>query len=119
MSEIKTRPKKLVDLRPKWLSDSNNPGSEKWGIEFDCPCGTPPATCDCGQPDCPAIDSPGCQFSRVSIMFSNPVNGPVSRWGREKWKRKGETFEDLSLVPSINAVGHWHGWLTNGELVSC
>jgi hypothetical protein len=102
VSEIKTPPKRLVDFNPEWMSDRNDPTSEKWGIAFDCPCGTV------------------CQFGpRLFIPFDNPVAGPVSRWGREKWHRTGETFEALTLSPSLHAEGHWHGWLRDGVLVSC
>lgn len=117
--DIKTPPKRLVDLNPIWLSDKNDPTSEKWGIAFDCPCGTAPISCACGSPTCPRYMAPGCEFGRCHIMFGNPVSGPVSKWGKEKWTRSGETFETLTLAPSIHAVGHWHGWLRNGMLVSC
>ncbi len=37
------------------------------------------------------------------------------------WKRgSGDTFETLTLTPSIDAnvdiAGHWHGFITNGEV---
>lgn len=34
------------------------------------------------------------------------------------WKRTGETFDTLTLTPSINAeaAGHWHGFITNGDV---
>jgi hypothetical protein len=32
------------------------------------------------------------------------------------WQRTGETFETLTLTPSVDcsAWGHWHGFITNG-----
>jgi len=35
------------------------------------------------------------------------------------WQRTGETFEDMTLSPSIDASnsGHWHGHITNGEVL--
>lgn len=123
--DIKTLPKKLVDLHPEWLRNKTDATSEKWGIQFYCPCGTPPRRdCTCADPECPTGPNssslvPGCDFAIVALMFDNPVSGPVSKWGREKWHRDGDTFETLTLSPSIHAVGHWHGWLRNGMLVSC
>lgn len=32
------------------------------------------------------------------------------------WRRSGEP-PNVTVTPSIDAVGEWHGWLTNGELV--
>ncbi len=36
------------------------------------------------------------------------------------WQRTGDTFETLTLTPSVDAashgVGHWHGFITNGEI---
>lgn len=28
-------------------------------------------------------------------------------------------FATLTLTPSVHAVGHWHGWVQNGEVTSC
>lgn len=36
-------------------------------------------------------------------------------WWGDGWSVSG-TPPDLTLSPSINAVGNWHGWLQNGEL---
>ena len=108
MSEIRTPPKKLVDLNPRWMREfvaRDKPPRDGYGIEFDCPCGR----------------GPECEWGgTICIAFANPLDGgPVSRWGREKWQRTGDTFESLTLTPSIHAVGHWHGWLRNGVLESC
>jgi hypothetical protein len=34
------------------------------------------------------------------------------------WTMGGQTFEDLTLTPSIDvsAAGHWHGFITNGDV---
>ena len=41
-------------------------------------------------------------------------------WPKQKgWMRTGDTFETLSLLPSVNAgAPHWHGSITNGSLVT-
>lgn len=34
------------------------------------------------------------------------------------WQRSGDNFDNLTLTPSIDASrsGHWHGFVTNGEI---
>lgn len=36
--------------------------------------------------------------------------------GGVRWGHSGDSFENLSLAPSIDAraAGHWHGWVTDG-----
>jgi hypothetical protein len=90
-------------------------------VSFDCPCCV-------GKPN---------NGSRLAIFFTPPlsshppadVSGPghVARneanhltdhhVGAILWQRTGETFETLSLMPSVDCSkwGHWHGFLTNGE----
>lgn len=89
---------KLVDLDPHWVSYQ---GRESIGLSCDCPCG-------CG--------------SRMFIPFRNPPDGGVPYDGNEHptWVRTGEDFSSMSLQPSIqrNTDCRWHGFLTNGEMVS-
>lgn len=101
---------KLIDLNPSFVSSGGegitdakwNPVPERKGIglAFDCPCGD------------------GC---RAYVAFENPMDGgpPVGN-GLNRWHRTGETFETLSLTPSIARQGEcqWHGYLTNGEFKS-
>lgn len=98
---------KLIDLKPRWIGaggegiyDKNmNPVPEKHGvgISFDCPCG-------CG--------------TRCAVMFANPIDGSEAIRDRTTWERTGDTFETLSLSPSILRVGGcaWHGFITNREI---
>ena len=106
---------RLVDLNPRWVgaggegvSDKNgNPVPERHGIgiTFDCPCG-----CDV--------------WGHVS--FSNPLDGGAPRIspGEPTWTRTGDTFETLTLSPSIlrskdkGGCG-WHGWIKNGVVTGC
>lgn len=37
---------------------------------------------------------------------------------KPKWKMTG-TKECPTLEPSLHVVGHWHGFLKNGQLISC
>ena len=106
MAEVKTLPKRLVDLNPRWASGAFD-GVERRGIalNFDCPC-----------------QDEACAWGGViSVWIANPIDGlpsPPQGAPRTLWSRTGDSFETLSLDPSIHAVGHWHGWLTNGMLVS-
>ena len=104
MSEIKTPPRKLVDLNAKFYGGAN--GRTGMGVTFDCPCGV--ATCEWG--------------GHQEIAFANPLDGgPADDWHGRKalWQRTGDTLETLTLHPSLHMVGHWHGWLKDGVLVSC
>jgi len=102
--------KALVDLNPRWVGaggegiydrDGNAvPERHGVGIAFDCPCG-------CGL--------------RGYVDFENPLDGgpPKVIPGHPCWKREGETFETLTLSPSIlrkepRGCG-WHGFLRDGH----
>ena len=107
---------KLIDLDPRWTIET--PGRHGMGITFDCP------HCQGKAPE---------DINRLGVWFANPLDGgaPVSEKSREfiyngmhgfmpLWSRTGDTFETLTLTPSINAevfAGHWHGYITNGEIV--
>ena len=70
------------------------------GVSFDCPCA-------CG--------------GRVAVGLKHPLDGgppvEVTR-GTDghptHWEHSGEPWETFSLSPSINSLGHWHGFVTNG-----
>ena len=69
------------------------------GILFDCPC--------------------GCS-SRCYVPFKNPLDGAASLEPRG-WERTGDTFETLTLAPSIlrgtdrGGCG-WHGYIRAGAI---
>ena len=101
---------RLVDLNPAFVAHGGNgvtdlddepiPFRPGVGLMFDCPC---------GNPDCPSI----------YVDFQNPIDGgPPAARGVPTWQRKGETFETLTLKPSIRKLSHcrWHGWVTDGEV---
>jgi hypothetical protein len=50
---------------------------------------------------------PHCRTQRLSV--------PVGAGG---WQASGETFDTLTLTPSVDVggFGHWHGFITNGEI---
>lgn len=103
---------RLVDLNPHWVGYGGEgvfvtatgeqvPRREKVGVSLDCPCGG-----KCGQ--------------RPTWLFENPQDGGPPLKGTT-WKRTGETFETLTLRPSLlrRAGCKWHGYLTNGILEPC
>lgn len=92
---------KLTDLNPHWIGT----GSIIFGLSFDCPC---------------------CRNQRIAVLFDPPIDpdnwipkiGPV-HGDKQKWSRTGgESFESLTLEPSVNTEnsGHWHGFIRNGEI---
>ncbi len=100
---------RLVELNPQFVQSggegiSNADGSPVparpgVGLTFDCPCG-------CNE--------------RCYTPFANPFDGgPPVEPNRPCWHRTGETFDTMTLTPSILRVGGcgWHGFITNGEAV--
>lgn len=103
---------RLVDLNPRWGIDADLvvdgevrhfEGRHGMAVSFDCPCG------------CRGTE----RETRLAVWFENPIDGlpktdDATRW----WARTGDTFETLTLTPSIDVShrGHWHGHITNGEI---
>ncbi len=98
---------KLTELDPSFVgnggegvTDANGnpvPWRDGVGLELACPCG-------CGE--------------YFYVGFANPLDGgpPVCE-GHPHWQRTGDTFETLTLTPSIlrkSGCG-WHGFI-NGEI---
>lgn len=102
MSEVRTPPIRLVDLEPRWIRVQ---GGEVYGIEYRCPCRDP--QCAMGGR---CVVPTKSNFTEDSTCADSRARG---------WDITGTGFEDVTLSPSIHHVGHWHGWLRNGELVSC
>jgi len=98
---------RLVDLDPRWGVDRADvviggerryvPDRAGMGITFWCP---------------------HCRATRLAVWFVNPVDGRPPHAAKHLWTRAGESFETLTLTPSIDASesGHWHGFITNGEV---
>ena len=98
---------KLVDLHPAWFVEKN--GRQGQGISFLCP-------------DCKEI--------YLGVAFKNPIDGGAPMTPRQHknkkgelvwtyfWERQGNTFENLTLSPSIDASesGHWHGFIRDGNI---
>lgn len=78
-------------MNPKFTDEDD-------GIEFDCPT---------------------CKKERIWVPFSPTLKGEIIEPtpNRAIWNRTGDTFETLTLTPSIDYnKSHWHGFITNGEV---
>jgi hypothetical protein len=102
----------LLDLDPRWvgaggegITDKNGdpvPARHGVGLGFNCPC--------------------GCAI-RGYVAFENPLDGGPPKIGTNEptWRRVGETFETLTLRPSIKRTREkggcgWHGFITDGAV---
>lgn len=71
---------------------------------------------------------------RLVVWFANPIDGgppqppePIpegppeavkaAQMRNNRWQRTGEDLATISLSPSVDCEGHWHGFVTNGEIV--
>lgn len=101
---------RLKELNPRFVGAGGDditdaagtpvPARHGVAITFDCPCG-----------------SEHCL--RVCIEFANPLDGqPPHCPDGPKWQRAGDTFEMITLTPSIQRLDccKWHGFVTNGEV---
>lgn len=102
---------KLTELKPKWIeSQWDVLNSVVFGVSFQCP---------------------HCQSVRLAIFFTEPFGETnkinTAQWADPRksdtveillWNRQGETFDDLTISPSIDASkrGHWHGFIQNGTV---
>lgn len=101
---------RLTDLNPKFLSSFDADGETKgMGVRLDCPCGRRE------------------EWHELYVPFENRIGpGPLAdKTDPRGWKRTGDTFETLTLTPSILRVDTpteggcgWHGYITNGEIVT-
>lgn len=109
----------LMDLAPRWGVDADIvlngvsqhfEGRHGMGMTFACPhcVALHPGVLERGGP---------VQF--LGVWFANPIDGLVPTDGATHlWQRGGDSFENLTLTPSVDASssGHWHGFITNGEI---
>lgn len=61
----------------------------------------------------------------LGVQFSNPLDGGAPfEPKRPSWQRTGDTFEALTLSPSIRVLGgadgcEWHGFIHAGRFQHC
>lgn len=116
MSEVRTMPRRLVDLNPHWQMTTDG---LVYGIAYDCPCGLPQyehggpvAWADC----CTLL---GTQQVPTKTNFHPGGIASSADSQVRGWDLTGDSFETITLSPSIHHVGHWHGFIRNGQLESC
>lgn len=104
---------RLTELNPRWYAHGDSP--DIVGVTFDCPCCAPGGK----------VNSLGVMYRpRLGVLFKQEIDRDglpnEIHWTRAgiKWDRTGDTFDTLSLTPSVDASkwGHWHGFITNGEI---
>jgi len=96
---------RLTELDPHWTCDTL--GRHGQGISFECPIH---------------------REHRLAVPFANPVDGGEKMSSKNGfwWVRAGETFDTMTLHPSVDASGAiyppmiqtpcWHGNITAGEV---
>lgn len=105
---------RLLELKPKWFTFAHPADGVdiRIGLTFLCP---------------------HCMTQRLGVQFDPPIDpaklteqfGIVWPKASNIWHRDGDTFDTLTLTPSIDATGntvkfkdHWHGRITNGEVIT-
>ena len=104
---------RLIELSPRWFTfqqPAPEDAGKHWyiGLTFECP---------------------HCRKERLAIQFEPEIDEGFGwkfrHWDsyielrkQHLWHRDGETFDTLTLTPSIDGsgAGHWHGWIRNGEV---
>ncbi len=83
---------RLSELHPEFHAEGMPPGMQ-W-LYFDCP--------HCRSPHL------------IQIMIATEASTDPHIW---RWNGSSDV-ETITVTPSINCERHWHGWLTNGELIT-
>lgn len=100
---------RLADLDPRFYTVGQD-SDDRHGITFDCP------HCvgkENGSRLAIALHMDGTNFD------PDPDNPQQFAANETVWTiTGGDSFENLSLSPSVDAskAGHWHGFITNGEV---
>jgi hypothetical protein len=103
---------KLIELNPQWFTFNE----QRIGFIFKCPCcpnGPTYLTCKNRVLEITQQwDIIENQFPDIDLSELVPAKVEFS------WKILSNDFNTLSVTPSIDASssGHWHGYITNGEV---
>lgn len=116
---------RLTELQPRWIAEYGAPPDWKQGVSFLCPhcqvvrLATFFAPTICGNPP---VDIAKVHKQQILSDVDPEHVGHLAdeHVGKVIWTRvSGETFDDLTLSPSIDASawGCWHGHVANGAIV--
>lgn len=101
---------KLIDCNPSWIGLAGGVPFY-FGVSFDCP-------------HCLGIRT--TSIKRLAVHFWPPIdpenwNGRITPIPHEGFHNRisGEDFRTLNLSPSVGfeSINHWHGYITNGEMI--
>lgn len=102
----------LTDLEPRWLEKDGR----RVGLTFFCPC------CLTDRLTCFFEPTPFRQQVQMMIPIAGKDLGDRVNWVPSKadfaWTKTGDTFDNLTVSPSIDASAakHWHGFIQGGEV---
>src|SRR4051812_8361047 len=95
---------KVSEVRPHWAMDAeivisgvnqHYPNRHGMGITFACP--------HCVLLN-PGVMERGGPVQFLGVWFANPIDGePPTDGAKHLWQRSAETFETLTLSPSVDA----------------
>lgn len=98
---------RLAELDPRWTHWHGR--TERIGVSFECP-----------------VHRGTAAAHRVEVPFRNPLDGGKAVTRNHLWDRTGETFDELTLSPSVNYQVYdngaprdpacWHGFVRGGEV---
>lgn len=107
---------RLVDLAPKWVEPAQwSDGAPTFyiGVTFLCP--------HCEHTKCPTCGTQ--RGRRIGFKFWPPIDpedclSRITEIPHAGWHTRvsGETFDTLTIAPSVRSEGHWHGVIENGDL---
>jgi hypothetical protein len=107
---------RLVELNPRWQQDRGR----LVGLNFDCP-----GPCCVGKPSARDLFDARERAGEAKIIIAVPFKTDLAGadYRDDGWDRTGDTFETLTLAPSIQSYGfdrapHWHGFVRAGEIVN-
>lgn len=113
---------RLTDLDPHWLTCLGAPPDAKLGVRFNDPT-------DQSRRMAVFFDVPICGNPKVDLDAVKAVQHDVDHPDWEQfhelhlgvnlhWRCEGDSFENLTLTPSIDGSkwGGWHGFITKGEI---
>ncbi len=115
---------RLTQANPRWVTLANwSPSAPPFyvGVSFECPCPK------CSEPPCPHC-SHKPHLQRLTMQFWPPIDPsnaaanfmiPVQPGDLACDRVSGDTFETLTLAPSMSFMGHDWVQLVEGELIHC